>query len=118
MRLQLGFEALENSTDYQKHVGNHEKRSDGNNEPANVLIRLALHKRGMHLIGSIVGEACHQYSYCEQCNLIEKLQTVKETFFHGRVPNLVDQKTDAHCLCQNQLESLMSLQEYYHSCQN
>ena len=60
MRLQLGFEALENSTDNQKHVGDHEKCSDGNNEPANVLTRLPLYRGRIHLIGSIVSEARHQ----------------------------------------------------------
>jgi hypothetical protein len=60
VRLQLGLEALQNSMDYQKQVGHHEKGSDGNNEPADVLTRLLLFNWGMHLIGSVVGEACHQ----------------------------------------------------------
>ena len=60
MRLQLGFKALEDSLDDKKHVGDHEKRSDGNNEPTDVQVRLSLHKRGLNLIGSIVSEASHQ----------------------------------------------------------
>ena len=59
MRLELGFEAGENTIDYQKQVGQHEKGSDGNNEPTDVLARFPLYKKGIHLIRSIVGEACH-----------------------------------------------------------
>ena len=58
--MQLGFEALENSFDNKKHVGHHKECSDGNHEPTDVQVRLPLHKRGLHLIGSIVCEACHQ----------------------------------------------------------
>lgn len=60
MRLQLGFEALEDSLDDKKHVGDHEECSDGYNEPTDVQVRLPLQKRGLHLIGSIVSEASHQ----------------------------------------------------------
>ena len=60
--MQLGHEALENSTDDQKHVGDHEKRGDGNYEPTDVLTCLPLYWGSIHLIGSIVGEASHQQS--------------------------------------------------------
>jgi hypothetical protein len=57
---QFGFKSNKHSIDNQKHVGYHEKGSDSNNEPADVLTRFPLYKRGMHFIGSIVGEASHQ----------------------------------------------------------